>query len=86
MTKEAILDVLKNEIGRVVQREADMIDDDEKLLEIGVSSIQAIKIINQVKKRLNVDINPVVIFEYNRIDRLAEYLVTLSAPVEVSGI
>jgi acyl carrier protein len=86
MTKEAILDVLKNEIGRVVQREADMIDDDEKLLEIGVSSIQAIKIINQVKKRLNVDINPVVIFEYNRIDRLAEYLVTLSAPAEVSGI
>ena len=83
MTKEEMLGVLKGEIARVVHRDADLIDDDEKLLEMGVSSIQAIKIINQVKRRLNVDINPVVIFEYNRINRLAEYLVTLDADTVV---
>jgi acyl carrier protein len=82
MTKEVMLDVLKAEIASVVQREVDFIDD-EKMLEMGVSSIQAIKIINMAKRRLNVDINPVVIFEYNRIDCLAEYLVTLEAPSAV---
>jgi len=82
MTNLEVLDVLKAEIGRVVQRDADSIDDDDKILEMGVSSIQAIKIINQVKRRLNVDINPVVIFEYNRINRLAEYLATLDAGIE----
>lgn len=77
MTKEEVLVVLKGEIARVVNRDAEFIEDNEKLLEMGVSSIQAIKIINQVKKRLDVDINPVVIFEYNVISRLAEYLATL---------
>ena len=82
MTKEAILDVLKSEIARVVQREDGFIDDDEKMIEMGVSSIQAIKIINRVKRRLNVNINPVAIFEYTRLDQLAGYIATLDISEE----
>lgn len=85
MNKEQIIDILKFEIAKIVQRDVDSIDEGERLLKMGVSSIQAIKIINQIRKRLEVDINPVALFEYKTINEFSEYLVTLKNESELVG-
>lgn len=41
---------------------------------LGVTSIQALKVINKMRKALEIEINPAAIFEYKCIAELAEYL------------
>ncbi len=55
---------------KIIQHELNM--ENENFLRMGVSSIQAIKVINTLKKRFNID--PVVIFEYSTIMDLSEFL------------
>lgn len=43
-------------------------------MKIGVSSVQALKIINRARKHLQVDISPVALFEYKTIAEFAAYL------------
>lgn len=74
MKKEEIIELIKSEVAAFLKQSPDDIDEDEKLLRIGVSSIQALKIINRIRKKLAVDINPVALFEYKTISAFAGYL------------
>lgn len=74
MNTEEIIEGIKKEIADILKIDTDMIDDDENFLKIGISSVQALKIINKMRKKLGVDINPAAMFEYKTIAQFAGYL------------
>lgn len=41
---------------------------------MGVSSVQALKIINHLRKELSINVNPVALFEFNTVDDISAYL------------
>lgn len=77
MIKSEIIEIIREQVAGVIKQSPDTIDEDEKLMRMGVTSIQAIKIINRIRLALEVDINPVALFEYKTISDFAGYLAEL---------
>ena len=80
MNKEQLTEYLKNTLAEIMEIDGDEIIDlgDETEQELGVTSIQALKVINKMRKTLNIEINPAAIFECKCISELAEYLENLT--------
>lgn len=74
MSMEHIKQYMKQEIAQVLGEEPENIADDTNFMKIGMSSIQALKIINRMRKEFDVDISPVALFEYKTIEEFAGYL------------
>ncbi|KGE16338.1 acyl carrier protein [Paenibacillus wynnii] len=74
MNRDEIVELMKTEIAAILGQEPDDIDENVNFLKIGVSSIQALKIINRARKNLDIDISPVALFEYKTISEFAGYL------------
>ncbi len=75
MTKENLLELIKSKISDVVGLDKEDIDEDEKFLKMGISSIQAIKIVNALQEQFNAEINPAIMFEYESLNELVDYLI-----------
>jgi len=74
MSQEEIIMIIKSEMSVITKQDVDSIDEETNLLKIGISSIEALKLINRIKKKLNVDISPVALFEFKTISAFAGYL------------
>jgi len=74
MTKDEIADCIKNEIALALQIDPNEIDEDIFFMKLGLSSVQTLKIINRIRKKIDTDINPVAMFEHKSISKFAEYL------------
>ncbi len=74
MDTEKIVWILKEEIASTMNQDPHSIDQDLNFLRLGISSIESLKIINKIKRKLQIDINPVAMFEYKTIIELASYL------------
>lgn len=74
LEKDEIIGIIKNEIAATLETGTDSIDEDANFLKMGLSSIQALKVINKMRKAIGVDISPVALFEYKTISEFAEYL------------
>ncbi|GGH45670.1 acyl carrier protein [Paenibacillus silvae] len=74
MTREEIEGFMKSQIAAALNQEPEDIDEETNFLKIGISSVQALKIINRTRKHLQVDISPVALFEYKTITEFASYL------------
>lgn len=74
MTKQEIADYMRELIAEASGEPVEQIDENTSFFKIGISSIYALKIMNKLRKRLQVNINPVAIFEYKTIIEMAEYL------------
>ena len=74
MKKNEIVQVITNIITDVTKIETDMIDVDNDFLSMGLNSIQAIKVVNLLQQKLNVELDFADIFEYQTINDLSEYL------------
>ena len=72
-TKE-IIDFLKQEIAPTINRDTSSIDEGLNFLSLGISSIDTLKIINRIQKKLNIEVNPIAMFEYKTLFDFAEYL------------
>ncbi len=79
MTKEQLCDYLKNSLAEIMSVDVDDLDENSSFFKLGVTSIQALKVINKMRRTLDVEINPAAIFEYKCINELAEYLEKLYA-------
>ena len=75
MTKEELLERIKVKISEVVGLHHEDVDEDEKFLKMGISSIQAIKIVNALQEQFNAEINPAIMFEYETLSELVDYLI-----------
>ncbi len=74
MSKEEVVAFIKEEIATLLDKRPEDIDDDTNFLKVGISSIQALKIINRARRKLGVDISPVAMFEYKTISEFGGYL------------
>lgn len=74
MNKDEILKQIKKELAVVLETTPDEIDEDENFMHLGISSIQALKVINTMRRKLDVEISPVALFEYKTLSDFAEYL------------
>ncbi len=75
MTKEDLLELIKSKMSDVVGLDTEDIDEDEKFLKMGISSIQAIKIVNALQEQFKAEINPAIMFEYETLNELVDYLI-----------
>lgn len=73
MTREEIVETIKNELATILNIEIDQVDEETNFLKIGLSSVQALKVINRLRKQFSVEINPAVIFEFKRVGDIADY-------------
>lgn len=74
MKREEITEYLKVTLAETMGCDAEDIDENASFFKLGVTSIQALKVINKMRKALEIEINPAAIFEYKCIAELAEYL------------
>lgn len=73
-SKEQMTHFIKEQIASVIQLNPDLLDDNTSFIKCGISSVQAIMIINKIKKKLQLDLNPIAMFEYKNISELSNYL------------
>ena len=66
---------LKAEIASAIHADINEIDEDVNFLKLGISSLQALKMINRIKQKLAIEINPVALLEYKTISAFSGYLV-----------
>jgi acyl carrier protein len=69
-----ILNYLKDEIAAVINQGSETIDADTNFLKLGISSIDTLKLISKIQKNLEIEINPIAMFEYKTIAEFATYL------------
>lgn len=74
MSKKEISNVIIEELAKILDVEKEELDTDTNFLKVGLSSVQAIKIVNKLRKKLNKEINPAVIFEFKTVSDIAEHL------------
>ena len=75
MTSENIIQMITEEIADALEVPVSEISPDEDFMEMGLTSLEAIKLINTIKDRFNLpDIGPALIFEYHSIHELSEHL------------
>ncbi|RPF22279.1 acyl carrier protein [Myceligenerans xiligouense] len=74
MTKDEIKTVLIKAIAGELSIAPADVEDDEGFMQLGVSSVQALKIVNGLRKELDMDINPVALFEFKTVDDISAYL------------
>lgn len=77
MDKEQLINYMKMTLAEIIGRDADDIDENTSFFKLGITSVQALKVINKMRKKLNVEINPAAIFQYKCISDLAAYFLTL---------
>ncbi|WP_213484636.1 acyl carrier protein [Thermobacillus xylanilyticus] len=77
MTKEELVRLIKSEIAGVIGQEPDDLDEETNFFRLGISSVQALKMMNRLRKNLEIDISPcrpVRIQDDRRICRIFERL------------
>ncbi|WP_030160873.1 acyl carrier protein [Glycomyces sp. NRRL B-16210] len=74
MDEENIKAILTKLIAAELALAPGEIDEQASFMKLGVSSVQALKIINRLRKELDVDINPVALFEFKTIEDISAYL------------
>ena len=71
---ESILKTMKEYVAEALGEDVSEIDENTSFFRIGISSVQALKIMNKLRKNLNIEVSPVAMFEYKCIAELAAYL------------
>lgn len=71
---EQIICFLKGEISTATNSEPNSIDEKINFMKFGISSMQTIMILNKVKKKFEIEVNPFAMFEYKNINELSHYL------------
>ncbi len=74
---DEIKSILTENLAVVLNVDTEEIDENENLFRMGISSLDAIKILNKVKSKLNISFKMDVIFEHTTIAKLATFLCQL---------
>lgn len=74
MEQEHIRSVLTREIAAELRIDPARINGDTSFMRLGLASVQALKVINRVRLELEIDINPVALFEFNTIEDISDYI------------
>ena len=78
MDKQDMIDFMKETLSEVMGEDITDIDENTSFFKLGISSVDALKTMNVVGRKLNIEIDPAAMFEYKNIAEMAEYLQTLT--------
>ena len=74
MNKKEISACIREELALVLEKDPNLIDENENFMKLGLSSVQSLKVVNRIRKKLDMDINPVAMFEFKSVSKFAEFL------------
>ena len=74
MNKAGIMLLITAEIIELTGHHSYSIDPHTKFQELGLTSLQTLKVINRLRRKLSLDINPIAMFEYETIAEFSGYL------------
>lgn len=74
MTKDAIKNILIGKIASELAVAPEEVDEYTSFMRMGISSVQALKIINHLRKTLSINVNPVALFEFNTVEDISAHL------------
>ena len=73
-----ILSTLKEEIAKETGLSVSTIDDDASFYSLGLDSISSVFVLDELEKKLNVEMNPMFFWDYPTVRLLAEHITSLS--------
>ena len=76
--KIEILNALKEEIARETGMAVSHVDDDASFHSLGLDSISAIVVLDELEKRLSIEMNPMLFWDYPTIRLLADHINSLN--------
>ena len=77
-TKTEILNALKEEIARETGRPVTQIDDNASFHSLGLDSISAIVVLDEMEKRSGINMNPMFFWDYPTVNLLADHINSLT--------
>ena len=72
-----ILNTLKEEIAKETGAAVSAIDDDASFYSLGLDSISSVFVLDELEKKLNVEMNPMFFWDYPTVRLLAEHITSL---------
>lgn len=78
MTKAEIITILKAEIAKESDMRPDEIQNDSPFHSLRLDSISAVFVLDEVGKKINMELNPLFFWDYPTVDLLAEHISKLS--------
>jgi acyl carrier protein len=75
--EEAVEDFVRSHVARILRLDASQVDNDHRLMDIGVDSLMAVELRNRLNKGLGLAENlpATLIFDYPTVQAIARYLV-----------
>jgi acyl carrier protein len=77
MTKAEIIRILKEQIGRETGLGLLEIDEAATFYSLGLDSISCVYVLDKLEKRLQIELTPIMFWDYPTVELLAEHLLTL---------
>ncbi|MFZ6014062.1 MAG: acyl carrier protein [Bacteroidota bacterium] len=79
MTKEEMIQTLKQEIARETGLPVAEIDDTADFLSLGLDSVSCVFVLDKLEKKIQIELNPIFFWDYPTVASLSEHLVNLKA-------
>ena len=75
--EEAVEDFVRSHVARILRLDASQVENDHRLMDIGVDSLMAVELRNRLNKGLGLEGNlpATLIFDYPTVQAIARYLV-----------
>lgn len=74
MNKEEIILLIKQQVSNITKENVNKIDITSNFFYLGISSIEALKIVEHTQKSVGVEIEPIALFQYQSIEAFADYV------------
>ncbi|GAX60250.1 beta-ketoacyl synthase [Candidatus Scalindua japonica] len=74
MIEDHVRMVIRESIAKALKMEEGQIQDDQSFAEYGVDSIIAVNLVNLISKRCNITLQTTILFDYNNVDQLLQYI------------
>lgn len=76
-TKQKILSALKHAIASETGLAVSEIEDRDSFYSLGLDSVSAVFVLDNLEKQLKVEMNPMFFWDYPTVDLLAEHITSL---------
>jgi polyketide synthase PksL len=80
-SREAVRKLVISLIDEILQLPAGVLDTSSPFTEFGIDSIGGVVLINEVNRRLGLELKPTVLFDYASVEKLAAYISEQCRPV-----
>ena len=76
-TKEQIIAFSKLKISEITKLKVDEIDENVEFFSLGLDSVKALFVLQELEEYLDIEINPLVFWNHTTISSVSEYLLKL---------